>query len=237
MRSSSSNYCHVCGILFSLTNSKKNCTSCQLPVCKDHSKNGPLSICDFCHKENLIKNCQFSNKELREQLQNELAELRKDKQNEKSLMHDQGGKIKCAQGNLKNLIDKLKNIQAIYEEKLKKENERNAIFNVTLINIKNSNDEMIIAENTLKIKIDEFDTKISETTSKIESAKQEKCNLENKLKELKEKSDKYIPLKLIKTKLCKLCLHKIDYLYRSTRENTHSQENIIINKPCTCNVI
>ena len=234
MKASNSKYCHVCGVLFGIGNPKKLCASCNLPVCKEHIKNLG-GICDFCYKQFLISNYQFTNKALGEKLRVELRDISKENQNNSIVLQDQESKLKSLQSTLKTIIEKMGNLQAGYEEKINKETERNGIFLENFTNLKRSNDELISAEESLKVNIERCELELTESKNKIEILKQEKINLCTEIAEARLKAENCLPLKVIKSKICKLCLHKFEYLYRSSFSGK-MHETITI-RPCCCNLI
>lgn len=237
MKSSYKNYCHVCGSTFSLTSSKKICHSCQLPVCKDHASNSSPYICDFCYKENLLINYQFSNKDLRDQLKFELLDITSQNQTTKISLQESEIKLKHYQGVLKNTQEKIKSLKTMYEEKISKEIERNNIFQENYNNLKKSTDEIAFGEEALKKKIESVNGQIDEIKGKISKSKEKKIGLDEEIGGLREKVRMYIPLKGIKTSICKICLHKVEYIYRSTAEGSVVKDIVITNKPCCCMVI
>ena len=237
MKNSYDNYCHICGNEFSITSPKNICKNCDLPVCKEHSLNNKSSICDFCNKEKLLRSYHFSNKDLRDRLKNELSEI--DQQNEinKSVLIDQNIKIKQFRTNLKNLEEKIKIVSSLYESKIMKEIERNEIFQENYNNIKKSADEMAFAEETLRIKIESLTLLSEDKRMSIEKKNEESLSLEIEYSDVKERMRSVVPIKTIKNKICKLCLHKTEYYYRSTFDSKILQRETFTNKPCCCNLI
>jgi DNA repair exonuclease SbcCD ATPase subunit len=237
MNSSSKNYCHICGMQFNFSNSKKSCPSCKLPVCKLHSNNGLNSVCDFCYKEELIKKYEYSHKDLKDKLKSELMEIKQQLDNNQTLSSDQDIHIKHFQSNLKIVNDKINNVTFSIQEKIKKESERNAVFQENLNNLKKSTEELARAKKIIEAQIESVNSKLMDNEDKINKYLQEKATLENEKNELKAKLQLYIPLKSIKGKICKLCFHKIQYLNRSIFESRISEKEFITRQACCCNLI
>lgn len=236
MKTSSTRSCHICAVVFTLTNSKKICNSCSLPVCKNHVKNIG-NICDFCYKEELVNNYQFSNKELKEKLDAELKGISKENQNTAEVLEEQENRVKHLQGCLSAIAEKIKSLKVGYEEKIEKEGKRNESFYRNFENLKKSDDELVRAEELLKKNVERFELEEIEIRNRTVILEQENTNLKEELSAIREKTELCVPLKVIKNKICKMCLHKFEYLYRSTLSGREAKKEAITTRPCACNVI
>lgn len=102
--------CHICSSQFSLIKKKQTCKQCQKATCKEHmvvqSINELDRICDHCMHENLLKQRQETDQEIKDQIMDDILRSKEIRESRTQLLHRESAKEKAIRKEIKETYTK-----------------------------------------------------------------------------------------------------------------------------------